>query len=445
MERYDFVKSLVEDRKNGIVPIDSNGRMRQARSLQNEGKRLAARIAKSEETIATLQDESKLTPQGIQRLQERANDAELSIQERAKAQAELDAAVAERRRIIAENLQGRDSSTLLSSQMKDDGFDPATIEECNPQIGNTKYPRTPKEYKRRIQNTTNAIHAAEAEAQVEVRKASTVDEKNAVKADYANKVASLVLELREAERGYYSTAQGLKELKAEVDDRSVKMTVMDRARLRRRYEAALARHDAEQNDVRLRKARRRNILRAYKEAGKDPKHALAALTKGSKTAVGGSVSRSRVPTELRYTVVRKAMLTANEDTRTYDRFRESGATSYAAWKREQIMASPTALFRDKTIAELNATAERFTDGGWHRQRTTTDGLRDVAVETALNGVEARVLKQRAESFHMTVSSYQRCMLLNIDPRRIQNDRSDLTNDTKTAMMESMMGEIRHTA
>lgn len=440
--RYDQIKADIAAKKAGERVYDENGKSRTFQGLKSEGERVGEQIAAQEQIIKDLHESKKLTPQGIKELQELANDPTLTVIQRAKYQVELNKAVAERKEKIAATVASVAGSDRLKAVMKEDGFDTATIAECNPDVGNTKYPRTPKEYKRRISNATNSIAKLEEEGQTALRNAVTVAEKEEVKAKYAGLIAEKNIERLEAERGYYSTAQGLKELKAEAEDRSVKMTVVERSRRHAAYEGAKKRHDAEQNDVRLRKMRRRNILRAYAAAGKDPKAALASF---KQTEVSPVSKRKVVPAGLRKEVGKVSKITEADSIAIEAAYRASGYTSRNAFNNDIIMRNPTELFRDKTIAALNAESEQFTDGGAHRQPTASVGLRNDSLFVTVSHIDAKVLSQRAESFHMTVSSYMRAMATGIDPRQIQNDRSELTNNTKTAKMEHMMGEIKHVA
>jgi hypothetical protein len=441
-ERYDQIKAMVAAKKEGEVVLDENGKSRTFQGLKSEGDRMGEQIAAQEAILKDLEESKKLTPQGIKELEALATDPTLTVNQRAKYQVELDKAIAERKEKIAATVSSIAGSERLKAVMKEDGFDAATIAECNPDVGNAKYSRTPKEYKRRIANAINSIAALEAEGQAELRKAPTVAEKEAVKATYAGRIAEKNIERLEAERGYYSTAPGLKELKADAEDRSVRMSVVERARRYAAYEGAKKRHDAEQNDIRLRKMRRRNILRAYAEAGKDPK---AALESFKQTEVSPVSKRKVVPAGLRKEIGKVSKITEADSVAIETAYRASGYTSRNAFNNDIIMRNPTELFQDKTIASLNAESEQFTDGGAHRQPTATVGLRNDSLFVTISRIDAKVLDQRAKSFHMTTSSYMRAMATGIDPRQIQNDRSELTNDTKTAKMEKMMGEIKHVA
>lgn len=439
-QRLADAENKLADIKEAISSIDKSnpqatldGKHRRMGSLKKEGAKISESIASLKAERQEAQRHWELSSKGIAELRDKAEDPNLSLEKRQHFQALADSREQERGRILDAIVTKKLTEKNLQSIMEKDGFDQATIDECNIEISTNKYPRTSKEYKKRIHKAVNEMQALEVQ-RMEALRTCKHEDREAVATEYAGKLATANIDRLDAQFGYESTIEGLADLKAQAEDRSIRMKLHERLTLTKRYEKAQERHNNDKRDRNNRDNRRNAIKRAYKEAGLDATNALNAH-KFVNTPVGNNKNAHYGSTALNRTIRRTVLLTASETAQVQADFRASGASSLSAYVRTKIMGDPTAYIQDKPLRKLNQEAEQFSDGEAHRQWTTRAGKRDVGNDTKLNAQEKEKLTARAKAFHMSDSSWARTRLLGLDPRQIQNDRSDDTNDIKTAMME----------
>ena len=416
--------------KAGEVIFDEDGTRRTTSGLENEAKRLVDRTARYESQLKELDSAWSLTETGIQELQAKASDPALSITERASWAAKAKRAEENRNASIEAANQEALRARNVRIVMEQDGFDAQTIAECNPAVNALAYPRTPKEYKKRIATAEANIENLKKQWAYAVQNAPMADKQSVADA-YTRKIADQQVAIAEATKGYNSTAEGLKKLKASSEQKGIRYG--ERARRIRAYRTALRDSTEQKNSVRLRRMRQRNITRAYKERGLNPKRALNAHKLGNLSAS----RRSAKPDELRCTISRTALLTETEQAQVQADYRASGASSMSAYVLSKALTSPSTTFTNTRLDDLNAGVKQPT-GQPHRQWTKAlEEGRPSELSLKVSAHTDSIITGRAKAFHMSRSSYMRAMLLNIDVRQIQNDRSELTNKRKTRKMRQM--------
>lgn len=416
--------------KAGEVIFDADGTRRTTFGLGNEAKRLVDRAARYESQLRELDSAWALTETGIKEYQDKASDRTLPINERAAWAAKATRAEAHRNATIEAAQQEALRARNVRLIMEQDGFDPATIAECNPSVNALTYPRTPKEYKKRITTAEANIEKLKKRWEQAVKDAPMADKGN-VAASYSRKIADEQMAIAEATKGYNSTAEGLKKLDALSRQKDI--TYAERARRIGAYRRALRDSTEQKNSVRLRRMRQRNITRAYKERGLSPKQALSAHKLGNLV----TSRRKVIPDELRAKHSRAALLTETEQAQVQADYRASGASSMSAYVLSKVLAEPSTTFTKTRLEQLNAGIKQPT-GQPHRQWTKAlEEARPSELSLKVSAHTDSIITGRAKAFHMSRSSYMRAMLLNIDVRQIQNDRSEITNKRKTQKMRQM--------
>lgn len=418
---------------SGKPQVILNGKTYRLAGLIREREKLSSQGTRIATNIQELQRHHELTNQGIVELRAKSEDERLPIEQRKHYGAIANSREVERVRTLTALEKKRRRELNLKNIMKADGFDDATIKECNIEISVNKYPRSAKVYKGRIAKAVNEMQAIEKE-RIAILKSCKPNHRPSVESKYAEQLAEANTERLEAQYGYDSTVEGLAELKSQAEDRSVKMTQYQRHMLVSKYELAQERHNADKRDRNNRDARRNAIKRAYKEKGLDPSVALKAHKVKVIADNGGRVSmHPSVVKNIRRTV----LLTEAEEAKVEADFRASGYKNKSAYIEAKLSESPTLHYQDKSITQLNSEAQRFSNGEAHRQWTDMQGRRSFRTDTKVNLQSDENFAIEAQSLHMSKSSLGRCKLLGIDPRQIQNDRSDLTNEIKTSMMMDM--------
>lgn len=440
--RLADINSLKQRAKDGEHIQKSNGETYTLAGLQKRGTEIARQIAVQQSKIEEAQEQIRLSPEGIERLRLKSEDPNLTPEQRAMAHVDMEAAAAERMRRITENQKNSYVKGAVREQMVKDGFDQATIDECNPDIGNTLFPRTPKEYRKRLASAVNAIQELESKRDTALKGATNEQEREAIRKEYAGKLAEQISDKKQAELDYYSTAPGLAELKSEAVFRKGKMTVTQWHSKVLRYEAHLKDNREKQNDVRLRKLRRKRIITAYKTAGKDPSAALASL----KAKENKETDHGRITPERNKPVTVTIMVNEDDYQKAQSQHKASGSTeSFQEYTKRLVTEAPQKHFKDKPLADLNAETDQFTNGEWHRQPTSASGLRQRRIDIKMRKMERDNFKRTAGSFKTSMSSIGRLLVTGQDPRVIQNDRSDISNARKTATMENMTAKAKKSA
>jgi hypothetical protein len=331
--------------------------------------------------------------------------------------------------------------------MKADGFDAKTIKECNVTgIMNTASLSSPGVYQDKIREVTNEMQAVEAQRLAELRAAVGEEAREVVKEKFAKELALLDQRRRLATHNYYRTARGLAELKEQAYEKT-RMTRLERAKRVARYEEYVRMRTEYKNDQQLRKERELHITEAYEKAGKDPKEALKACRRGYMVETPGQKApvRKTMPAELVKDRSFSMLFTRDEADYLEANCRAEGYASMSAYLDAKTDVQPTSLYEDKTISALHSEAERHSDGGYHRQTTRAIGLRNVRYDMKVSSIKHRKLRSLADTYLTTGSSVGRHFALGIDPRQIQNDRSEETNTIRAEAMEKLMRSEAHVA
>jgi hypothetical protein len=447
-ERANLVKEMIATRKQGTMVIDTEtGRQRGLSSLDREHQKLTDEIAKHGVALELLERKKLLTPQGQEELLARSQNPALPPELREKAKLDLEAAKAERARQIKLSGSTENGSHAVGTIMKADGFDAKTIKECNVTgIMNTASLASPGVYQAKIQEVTNEMQAVEAERLAELRAAVGNEAREDIKEKFAKKLALLDQRRRLATHNYYRTARGLAELKAEAYEKT-RMTRLERAKRVARYEEYVRMRTEYKNDQQLRKEREIHITEAYEKAGKDPKEALKACRRGYMEETPGQKVPVRIskPAEQVKSRSFSMMFTEDEAEVLEANCRAEGYASMSAYLDAKTDVEPTSLYEDTTIAALHAKAEMFTNGEYHRQPTRASGLRNVRYDLKVTPLKHRKMRSLADTYLTTGSSVGRHFALGMDPRQIQNDRSEETNTIRAEGMEKLMRTESHVA
>lgn len=401
-------------------------------TMRAKKKELTRRIAVEEGRIIDRREQILMSEDGIDLLRQKSENTSLSLEERAAAVVAMEEAVSERKKRLFRATGNKVINERLDEQMRQDGIPQETIDECMVDAGTNMYPRRPSEYRARITRADRNMTELKAKRQKEYDEASTDKQRTAVRTRYARLIARQQLNKYEAERGYYSTASGLQELKDTANDKSLPLKERYRAQVKHGSHKKL--HDAVENEIRLRKTRRQRIIAAYAEAKADPSAALGALRlKDIEITKNGKVTPSRLKA-----VNGAVLLTKDEYEKVVSDYQASGFKgSLGQYARTKVLDQPQKSFTKKPLGILNAEAEQFSDGLPHRQRTVEEQVRDHRIDFTMTRMDRDTLTQRAGSFNNSKSSYFRFLVTGKDPRQIQNDRSRENNEIKTVLMEQM--------
>lgn len=415
--------------QSGTPVYDADNRRRTVSGLENETKRLSEKVLRAEAEVAEVERQWLLTETGIAQLKEKAKTAP-TAKERSAAAAKAKHAEAERQASI-EHVQSRARRARnISIVMEQDGFDADTIAECNQQVDGPTYRRSAETYQKRIAEAHAEINRLNAEWD-KVRLKTPIPEKQALAEAYLAKIEEQNLAIEEDTRGYNSTNQGLAELKAASE--APGLGFVARARAIRAHRTALRDATEQKNSVRLHRIRQRSIKKAYAERGLDPARALQAHKQGYMDRYGAS----RVAPELRHETTHTTLLTPSEKSLVVEQYRASGAPNMSAYIRSRVLRSPSETFTPVGLDDLNAGVKQPT-GEPHRQWTNAlVEARSAEFSIKWSKKDLDRLKGNAGDFNLSNSSLARAMLLNIDVRQIQNDRSDEANARKTENMRAM--------
>lgn len=420
--------------------------------VETEGQLLEARKKGA-------QDAYDMTRRGREELQAAMTDESLTPLEHKRLKARYDKAVAgwegqRKRRDL--NDVASENTTLVLRQF---GVDEETIADITADINNEQgipHPRSIADYKAQLVTAQAKYDAINTKAKLAAKDAkdkaldsglSDEQVEQAVqkaKAKHAEAWKKAKRRVDEVKFAIDSTEEGQKALREQI----AACTPEDfekRASLKFRL-GAVAKSRADGLSARRnRQLYKDKIKAAMKSVGRDPGVALKALASPDRLHNEPKLH----PHELR-TNVRSHFAPADQekmlnDFRRSREYKANGEQAFNTYALRKIMADPRAGLTAGAVSEANAKAEIGFDNRPHRHFTTSAGARQARTDVHLTQGEVEIIKDRASSLQMSVSSYVNALMLGKSPFAIQNDRSKENWKKKRNAVNQMLAQMQAAA
>lgn len=429
-----------------------SGEYADAAEIKKRRNQLANTVARLKGQSALLQANYDFTKDGITRLGQELQDPNLTDAEMDKLEQRVKNAKDIRNEWEHRRATAKAQSAALTSVLFNAGVDDADIAEIQHLASMDKknpHPRSVADYKKSLDlaraNREQLKTTQEAEVAALYKKAGkdglsqeeTAQAVKALDAEHAKAMKVATDKNKKARESYDSTVEGQAALR-ELLDSTPHSDYMKRSTLRFRIQVAEKTRRDGLSDRQARVLLKRKITEVMNAQGKSPKLALAALK------VKGSDLGKPVGIEPDARIVRvQAHMTESHQTEVYNRFlkspeyKASGDKGLSDYHRRLATGDPMAK-APKSVDDANAKAEMFDKGLPHRHKTSKSGHRNVPQPIYLTAKEKRAIATKAESHHMSISSYVDAMVTGRSVFAIQNDRSEKNNRKKTNAMRKLL-------
>lgn len=374
------------------------------------------------------------TPAGIAHLREMAADTALKASEREGYRVKADRLEAEAAKALNAVRVSREREITLRNDLAEAGVPEETIKRVMDMKAESTFGSSvvsSSTAKKNLMQAQKSLEALRMEGEKAIAATNSPAERAGVFDSYTAKLAAARDRVQLNEAAYLTTPSGIKELEDEAAEVDGKLQPKKKARLTLKAKEARKTRETLLGANNLRRHRENAIREAMVAAGKDPEAAIKAYRKNRKIVPGKAGRRSKAP-EFKVSTSATTTLTASEYA-TLDAEATAAGATVGGLIRLRALGMPT-THMNGNIREVMAQAPVKPKMTGHRNTTVLGARRELSEGIGFTPHEKSIIKVRAKTYGMTVSSYLRACALGLDVRQIQADRSDVVNDLKSAVM-----------